>query len=278
MANATSILMTSTLTTALLAMSGISGHRLRQLVAAGALIRLRNGRYVPEGTPPPLIDAGRWGGRLDCVSLLASLGVFVSECAGVHLQFEPGTTQLPPRPRHVHAHWRKLALPREALTTDIVTALAQACRCQGPREAVATLDSAWHLGLVDEAGIAEVFALLPRRYQGLRGLLDARSESGVESLMRLILRTLGADIQVQVQIDGVGRVDFVVDGWLIVECDSRAHHEGWDIQRRDRRRDLAAAVRGYTTVRPLAEDILFHRGEVVRDVAAILAHGRPSSR
>jgi very-short-patch-repair endonuclease len=40
----------------------------------------------------------------------------------------------------------------------------------------------------------------------------------------------------------VGRVDFLVEGWLIIECDSKAHHEGWDKQRRDRRRDLAAAA------------------------------------
>ncbi|WP_054680942.1 DUF559 domain-containing protein [Microbacterium sp. No. 7] len=57
-------------------------------------------------------------------------------------------------------------------------------------------------------------------------------------------------------------MDFVVDGWLIVECDSKAHHEGWDRQREDRRRDLAAAALGYTTIRPLAED-LFHRPDIV---------------
>ena len=74
--------------------------------------------------------------------------------------------------------------------------------------------------------------------------------------MRLILRSLGLAVEIQVTIDGVGRVDMVVDGWLIIECDSRAHHEGWDAQQRDRRRDLAAAALGYTTIRPLAEDIL----------------------
>ena len=35
--------------------------------------------------------------------------------------------------------------------------------------------------------------------------------------MRLMLRGLGCQIEVQVVIPGVGRVDFVVDGWLIVE-------------------------------------------------------------
>jgi hypothetical protein len=42
--------------------------------------------------------------------------------------------------------------------------------------------------------------------------------------MRLLLRALGHRAEVQVRIAGVGRVDLVVDGWLIVECDSRAYH------------------------------------------------------
>ena len=80
------------------------------------------------------------------------------------------------------------------------------------------------------------------------------------------------------QIDGVGRVDFVVDGWLIVECDSEAHHAGWAAQRRDRRRDLAAAALGYTTVRPLAEDILFHRDQVAESLRAVLTRGTRGDR
>lgn len=142
-----------------------------------------------------------------------------------------------------------------------------------PRDAVATLDSAWHLGLITEIDIAEVFALLPRRYRRLRQLHDRRSESGPETLMRLLLRGLGRDVEIQVDIAGVGRVDFVVDGWLIIECDSKAYHEGWDAQRRDRRRDIAAAVRGYTTIRPLAEDILFNYEEILEQVRAILNAG-----
>ena len=96
--------------------------------------------------------------------------------------------------------------------------------------------------------------------------------------MRLMLRGLGCQIEVQVVIPGVGRVDFVVDGWLIVECDSKAHHEGWESQKRDRARDLAAAGLGYTTVRPIAEDILHRREQTLAAMKAVLAHPRPSAR
>ena len=90
--------------------------------------------------------------------------------------------------------------------------------------------------------------------------------------MRLLLRGLGCHVDVQVAIRGVGRVDLVVDGWLIVECDSKAYHEGWEKQKEDRRRDLAAAARGYTTVRILAEDVLYRRDLVLERMKAVLAH------
>ena len=152
------------------------------------------------------------------------MGVFVRDRHPLHLQFTPATTRLPPRPRDVVAHWRDTAADRAALSVDLVSALAQACRCQQPRDAVATLDSAWHAGLIGEAEIAEIFRRLPCRYQALRDLIDPRCESGAETLMRLLFRALGCRVDVQVVLAGVGRVDLIIDGWLIVECDSKAYH------------------------------------------------------
>jgi very-short-patch-repair endonuclease len=198
------------------------------------------------------------GGRLDCLSLLVLLGVFVLECTNLHVQMDHGTTRVSERARAgVVRHWRHSAAPARHAVADVVEALAQACRCQTPRAAIATLDSAWHLGVVDDVGIAAVFQILPRRFAVLRPLLEPRCESGVESLVRLILRTLGCRVEVQVDIVGVGRVDFLVDGWLIIECDSKAYHEGWIKQRNDRRRDCSAAGLGFTTLRVLAEDALY---------------------
>lgn len=150
-------------------------------------------------------------------------------------------------------HWRATeAHPDDALT-PWVEALVQAVLCQTPRAAIATLDSAWHLGIVGEAEIAEIFHTLPRAYRRLRPLLDRRAESGTETLVRLLLRGLGIRPELQVSIDGVGRVDLVVDGWLIIECDSREHHSSWEAVRADRRRDAVAAALGYTTVRLLGQ-------------------------
>ncbi|GAA1688887.1 type IV toxin-antitoxin system AbiEi family antitoxin domain-containing protein [Microbacterium sediminicola] len=268
------------ITTAQLTHDGCSDRAIREFVASGILHRVRRGRFVAAGTPADLEAAARLGGRLDCVSLLRALGIFVARHHALHIQITDQSSRLPVRPTDVTAHWRQTSANPTALAADLIEALAQACRCQHPRDAIATLDSAWHLGFVDEAGLTKVFSRLPRRLRRLRDLLDPRCESGPETLMRLILRGLGCDVEAQVPIAGVGHVDFVVDGWLIIECDSKAHHSGWDAQRRDRRRDLVAASLGYTTIRPVAEDILFRPETVLEYVKATLAHrpGANSSR
>ncbi|WP_228484529.1 type IV toxin-antitoxin system AbiEi family antitoxin domain-containing protein [Microbacterium cremeum] len=262
------------LSTSALAAAGMSRRELARMVAAGRLIRVRKGWHVQAGTHPTLVSVARLGGRRDCVSLLRHLGVFVLQKERTHMQLDPLASRVPRRPDGVVRHWRPTSVPREALVTDVVEALVQAVRCQEPRAAIATLDSAWHLGIVGEEDIAEVFSRLPRRYRRLRGLLDRRSESGPETLVRLMLRAQGCRVEVQRPIAGVGRVDFLVDGWLIIECDSQEFHSSWTAQKRDRRRDLEAARLGYTTLRLLAEDIMWNRELVHSALKDVIARGR----
>lgn len=237
-------------------------RRIDEALRVGTLIRVRRGHYAAFDTLPEVVEAVRLGGRLDCVSLLRALGVFTHHPPGLHVRIPPHAGRLPPRGQEITAHWRADRDASGGPVVDLIDALVQAVRCQNPRSAIATLDSAWHLGLVDEGALVEIFARLPARYRPLRRLLDRRSESGPESLVRLLLRSIGCRFELQVRIDGVGRVDLLVDGWLIVECDSRAFHGSWDAQRSDRRRDLAAAARGYVTLRVLAEDVLYRSDDV----------------
>lgn len=268
----------TTVSYAMLRAGGVPRRRIDSAVAGGALIRVRRGTYVPGDCPPAFLLAAREGGRLDCLSLLAAWGVFVLDATATHVQMDYGATRLPPRRDGLERHWRCTAAASDALAAPLIEALAQACRCQPPRAAIATLDSAWHQGRVDEAGIADVFRLLPRRFGILRAHLDRRAESGIETLLRLMLRAQGWQVEVQVLIPGVGRVDLVVDGWLIIECDSAQFHGGWLEGRRDRRRDLQAARLGYVTLRPIAEDVIHRPDEVIAALRDVMAHGAPLRR
>lgn len=80
--------------------------------------------------------------------------------------------------------------------------------------------------------------------------------------------------EIQARVRGVGRVDFLVNGWLLVECDSRAFHSDWLQHREDRRRDRAAAEAGYATFRVMAEDILYRPEAVTAALRGLLSPRR----
>lgn len=263
------------------------GHTRRSIQSAvrtGALIHVRRDRYLTADAHEVVARAVRVGGRLTCLSLLALLGVFVLENRDLHVHVHPGDSRLrDPMDRRrrrasgVVVHWNKLIESvGAACTVDIVDAAAHAIRCQPPRAAVATLDSLLNKGLITRALLREILRTLPPRFAVLEQLVDGRAESGTETLVRLIARTLGCEIKLQVVFDGIGRVDLLLDGWLVVECDSKAHHSEWAQQQRDRDRDLALAALGYTTLRLTATAIMNRPDEVLAALRGILATRRPA--
>ena len=259
-------------TRALLA-AGWTERDIRRAVARGELVRLRGGAFGP-----PLLDddhrlAGRLRGRLTGPTAARKSGIFALDDGRVHVHITSSAARLPATPARTRIHRRALVrTPHpDALIVEVLDAVVDAVLAQEPRMGLATIDSALHLGMLRADDLDELFAALPRRYRRLRRLVDARAESGPETLMRLILRSLGCRFACQVEIPGVGRVDFVVDGWLIIECDSEAHHASWSAQRADRRRDQAAARRGFATHRVIAEDVLWHPDEVRAAVAGLIA-------
>ncbi len=261
--------------------NGSSTRDITRAVRAGALVRLRRDHYAHPDIDPAVAEAVRVGGRVACVTVLQMLGVFVLRASGIHMHLHPHMSRIRPRlaPTTV-MHWTSRA--GEATARHIVPlreAVRQSVTCQEPRAVIATLDSLLHLRLVTRAQLEELFAELPRRLHPILRLVDGSAESGPETYMRLILRTLGVRFQTQVPVPGVGRVDFVVEGWLIIECDSKKFHEGWTAQAADRARDIAAARLGYTTIRPLASDILFDSAGVREQIADIIrAFGRRGRR
>ncbi|GAA1941037.1 type IV toxin-antitoxin system AbiEi family antitoxin domain-containing protein [Microbacterium aoyamense] len=246
-------------------------------VRAGALVRARQNVYLRGDSDSVAVTAARVGGRATCVSALARAGVFVhpkrNHDVHVHVPVNAGRLR---RAGTARVHWSPtMREPREGSPfAEVIDALVHAAECQTPRAFIASVDSALHLRHLHPDDLDELFARLPRRLRRLRGLVDARAESGTETLVRLMLRGLGCRPDCQVQIGGVGRVDLVVDGWLVIECDSRAFHSGWEEQRRDRRRDLALAERGFVVLRVLAEDILFRPEVVLAAVKGLLRAAR----
>lgn len=261
--------------TADLSAEGLGRRAIACAVAAGVLRRVRKGIYLRADATDEVVAAAVAGGLVTCVSALTALGVFVLASNRVHIHFARSARKRAVARRSAHWHWTPLLRtphPR-ATMVEIVDALVHATNCQTPRAAVASLDSALHLGLITEDDLDEVFSRVVPRKRGLRRFVDGRAESGPETIVRMIALMLGFSVDVQVVVRGVGRVDLVLDGWLVVECDSEAFHSGWGSQKRDRRRDAALAARGMVSYRPIAEDIMYDPDAVI-DALRGLREGR----
>jgi len=257
---------------------GLTDRRLAAAVASGALLRVRKGIYASPDLDARAVRAVRVGGRLACVSALRLLGVYgFDDHLHVHLDHSSSRLRSPGggalrRQRGLVLHWSPLIAAETAspYVVDVVDALAQAVRCQPPRHAVASLDSALHQGLLTEVGLSDLFATLPRRLVPLRARVDGRSESGQESVLRCALEDAGLSVEVQVTFRGIGRVDFVVEGCLVIEADSREAHDGWELHVRDRDRDIDLARRGYMSLRPAYNRIMYSTEEVVAAALALV--------
>ena len=267
--------------------AGVTPRDLTAAVRSGTLIRVREGYYASPVAEPMLVQAVRVGGRLGCVSALRSHGIWAAPHAFPHVALRPGASRLrSPRDRRrpltpdrldgCELHWLPSVDHGTSVhTVGVIDALVQAIRCQ-PRElAVASLDSAVYEKRVGRHDIDTVFAAVPSRLRELRALVDGRCMSGIETIVRLVLVELGLPFDLQVSFRGIGTVDFVVAGCLVVETDGRLGHEGSPGVARDYDRDLALIGLGYSVLRLNYRQVMFEREATVAALlGALRSHRR----
>ena len=246
---------------------GATGASLTAAVKAGHLVRCRRDRYTLPSTSERVIRAVRVGGRLACVDALEHMGVYQDQ-PGLHVHLlreasrvrspHDGRTRLTARRGDVHTHWAPLLEPDrgDEVCVGLIDALIQAAHCQHPWRALASIENAAYQGLVTDGDLRAIFSAAPARVRALATSFDPRAEAGQETVLRMIVVSAGLACESQVWIDGVGRVDLVVEGCLVLEADSRKAHDGWALHVRDRDRDLALARLGYMSLRPVYQRTL----------------------
>ncbi len=147
-------------------------------------------------------------------------------------------------------------------------AVASAANCLSAEGLVVVLDSMLNQRMIEMADARTIVAASRFAHINLAERCDARSESGTETLIRLRLRALGIHLRIQVDIPGVGRVDFLVGDRLIIEADSREHH--LPKYQTDRTRDRVAIGLGFLVIRLTYEDVVYRWDVVVADVLAVI--------
>jgi len=254
--------------------AGVGWWALFVALQAGTVLRLRRGAYALPGADPALRAAIQLGGVLACTSAATSLGLPVLVARGIHVIVPRGWSHAALSGVHVH---RRDLNPHERLgvTTSLLRTVLDCARELPIREALVVCDAALRAGL-DEARLRTAATLArgngAAAIRAVVAMADAGAESPIESCLRLVAQRLGTVVP-QVWIDGVGRVDLVVDGWLVIEADGFEHHSDRASYREDRRRGNALTLLGYTVLRFSYEDIVHHEDVVAEVIARVLARG-----
>lgn len=100
---------------------------------------------------------------------------------------------------------------------------------------------------------------------------DGVCESGTETLFWLRMRHPSP--RRQIQIAGVGRVDFLFGTRLVIEIDGAEFHADVDHFEADRRRDALLSTLGFRVLRFSYRQVMFDWPAVERAVRAALERG-----
>ncbi|MEJ1088974.1 type IV toxin-antitoxin system AbiEi family antitoxin domain-containing protein [Microbacterium sp. Mu-80] len=258
---------------------GVSRREIARAAEAGEIRKVRRGVYAAVGTDDSWIHAAEHGGVLSCVTAGRMLGLWILEDGDeLHLWFgHAGNPRVCGRHScEPHPHWDD-GESRLGEPPPVRNVLLQIAQCSEEETFFCALESALRKSMLGVGDIRWLAERVPQSVCWLLGFARADADSGLESLIRLRLHRLGISVRTQVQIDGVGEVDFVIGDRLIIEADGKENHDDGEVdparpqislRHKDLMRDARAAARGYETLR-------FNYAMIVHDwptvAAAILA-------
>lgn len=236
---------------------GVEPHSLTSAVRRGDLLRVRRGWYSLPDTNPELRQAIRVGGRLACVSAAAHYGWSTPERHGLHVCVpENGSRLRSPSGIDEAAapalvvHWTSPlpAAERPRLVTSRFETVTQIVGCLAPEFAIAALDSFLRDDPVGSRDLENWLSSLPAWLVRELPARNALCHSFLETIGRVRLEQAGITGEHQVDFPGIGRVDLVIGGRLVIEWDGGTHRTAAQ-QDEDCRRDALLATMGYRTLR-----------------------------
>ncbi len=258
---------------ALMQRFGFSRKDLAAATHAGTIIRVRAGVFALPYADAKIVTAAAHGGALSCAAALRAWGIWVlpDESDEVHV-WMGGAGR-----RHVHESCSCVTHYSPGTSgpglAPVASALVHFYRCHDHESFFAAYESAWNQRLIGARERAQIRRELPKSARWLLELASPDAQSGLESLLRLRLHLLGIRLDSQVDIAGVGRVDFVVAGRVILEADGTLNHAGAR-RHNDLMRDAAASALGYETLRFDYAMIVHHWDTVIAAILPALVRSR----
>lgn len=261
--------------------AGFSRADVEAAVRRGSILRVRNGWFAVPGAHPDLIRAVRVGGVATAASVARMHRLWLLDDGMLHVRVRSSTGRLSAphdrrlpvdRVKHrVCLHYRSRGgfdRARDPLTA----ALAEMFTCTDASSALVTIDSALERQELDLGHLDRVREWMPKTRRHLIDRVDPESQSGLETMIRLLLRSKRIPHRVQVEIDGVGRVDVLVGDRLVIELDGKAFHTGEAFEE-DRRRDFELVTRGYVVLRLSYRQVMHEWDRARAGILALVARG-----
>ena len=166
-------------------------------------------------------------------------------------------------------HWEPVLSKEEERThvASIGTVLERVLVCMPLKVSLPMLDAARNRGLYDVSTltIPPTGSRLPHLKEAL-SLSSERARSILETIARLQLIDMGLTPQVGVWIEGVGEVDMIILGFIVIEVDGWAFHSSKEQREKDLKRDRELLRRGYVVLRFTYDDVM--NGNFAREVPA----------
>lgn len=231
--------------------AGFTAADLAALRAHPLCFSPRRGWYACADLSTSEMAAVRCGGRIDCVSALRALNIWVGDAPRhLHLRLLSSggrTSQLVTGVRGVVAHWRKPSRRGDKLYVSTFDALRQAMHCLPPDDLIAAIESAVHLKAISADAALKLIAGAPKRLARYLREVDIRfrAQSGLETKVRLRFTRLGYRVEPQAYVPGVGHLDNLIEGVIAVETNGRVHEGS---RSNDYYRDLVTAAWGIRVV------------------------------
>jgi very-short-patch-repair endonuclease len=245
---------------------GVTDGRLRASVRSGELVR-KGSVYAFPDAASDVVVAAELGGRLTCSSAASRLGL---------------DTLNPPEKAHVAVARNNSRTHAGAILhrtghgpgwlVPVPEALVHALGCLPLVDALVVVDSGLRKKCVGISDLRKrIIGPDSVRRRGLLDLADAKAGSVIETVARLAIRSAGLSVQSQVYIPDVGKVDLLIDGWLVIEIDGYAHHSDRDQFRNDRRRANLLAEKGFVLLRFSYEDVVHRTDKMVAQICFVHA-------
>ncbi|MEX1079452.1 MAG: DUF559 domain-containing protein [Homoserinimonas sp.] len=254
---------------------GFGRSGLRLALNRGEIVRVRKGWYACGDLAGDVKQAARVGGRLACVSAARAHGLWVpGRPRALHVEVSPQSCQLRSRTDYrrrlansigaeVRVHWEAHECSGSRVLVSPRRSVKQVIRSEDAETGFVVAESARFTGQISGSEWQELLSGLPRRSLGALSSVGSKSESGTESAFKFRMLRHHLPVRQQVQI-GPDRVDFLIGDCLVVEVDSRAHHD----RVTDCARDARLSIRNYRVLRFYYEHV-FNEWDLVE--AAVLA-------